>query len=105
MSKPQVMAKNVSVTPNLQPTEASRARLLRRPISLRGILPNPDHDPIFYCGRTIANLNFFDCYVGSGESWQVSDMPAIDALLSPAMSDSGALNTFSQCGGSSLRGP
>jgi hypothetical protein len=49
-----------------------------------GVLPSPDHDLIFNGGRTIANLHFFNFYVGGAESWQVSDMQSIDSALSAA---------------------
>src|ERR1700681_431625 len=93
MSKPEVTAMNVCVAAKSTSDKSTRARTA-----------TPTDIPVQITtrscgGRTIANLSFFDFYVGSGEPWQVSDMLAIDAFLSRAMSDSGALNTFGHCGG------
>ena len=87
MSKPKIMAMNVCVAPKSAADKSIRARTMMLSDIAPGIQPSPDHDLIFNGGRTLANLNFFNFYVGSPESWQVSDMQSIDTALSAAMSD------------------
>jgi hypothetical protein len=95
MSKPQIMAMNVFVAPKSAAHRSIRARTFMPDIA-PGIPPSPDHDLIFNGGRTFANLNFFNFYVGGAESWQVSDMKSIDTALSAAMSDRNLNNVISQ---------
>jgi hypothetical protein len=89
------MAMNVFVAPKSPAHRSIRARTFMPDIA-SGILPSPDHDLIFNGGRTFANLNFFNFYVGGAESWQVSDMQSIDPALSAAMSDRNLNNVISQ---------
>ena len=96
MSKPQIMAMNVCVAPKSAADRSIRARTVMSSDIAPGILPRPDHDLIFNGGRTIANLNFFNFYVGGAESWRVSDMQSIDTALSAAMSDRNLNNVIVQ---------
>jgi len=51
-----------------------------------GMNPTPEHDLIYRGGKTIANLNFYNIYLG-GTNWDHHDIQQIDASLSAAMSD------------------
>ena len=96
MSKPKIMAMNVCVAPTSAADKSIRARTMMLSDIAPGIQPSPDHDLIFNGGRTIANLNFFNFYVGGAESWRVSDMQSIDTALSAAMSDRNLNNVIVQ---------
>jgi hypothetical protein len=61
-----------------------------------GIPPSPDHDLMFNGGKRIANLNFFNFYVGGAEFWQASDLQSIDTALSTDMSDQNLNNLIVQ---------
>jgi len=96
MSKPKIMAMNVCVAPKSAADRSIRARTLVPSDIAPGIPPSPDHDLIFNGGRTIADLNFFNFYVGGAESWQASDMLSIDTALGAAMSDRNLNNVIVQ---------
>jgi len=96
MSKPKIMAMNVCVAPKSAADKSIRARTMMLSDIAPGIQPSPDHDLIFNGGRTLANLNFFNFYVGGAESWRVSDMQSIDTALSAAMSDRNLNNVIVQ---------
>ena len=72
MSKPKIMAMNVCVAPKSAADKSIRARTMMLSDIAPGIQPSPDHDLIFNGGRTLANLNFFNFYVGGAEFWQAS---------------------------------
>jgi hypothetical protein len=96
MSKPKIMAMNVCVAPKSAADRSIRARTLVPSDIAPGIPPSPDHDLIFNGGRTIADLNFFNFYVGGAESWRASDMLSIDTALGAAMSDRNLNNVIVQ---------
>jgi hypothetical protein len=89
---------NVFVAPRSQAEASIRGVLaIPRPEDLApGLQPTPDHDLVFNGGKTIANLNFANFYVGDVGSWQASDMQSIDAALSAAMSDQDLNNVMVQ---------
>ncbi len=52
-----------------------------------GFSPTPDHDLVFQGGKTIANLQFANLYIGGAQSWNPNDIQAINGSLAAAMSD------------------
>jgi hypothetical protein len=52
-----------------------------------GFTPTPSHDLVFHGGKTIANLQFANLYIGGYQSWNPNEIQAIDGSLSVAMSD------------------
>ncbi|MEH2327005.1 MAG: hypothetical protein V7K32_26255 [Nostoc sp.] len=49
--------------------------------------PSPSYDLVYRGGKTIANLNFVNIYLGGSQSWDNSDIQNIDWSLKEAMSD------------------
>ena len=96
MTKPLVRAMNVFVAPKSRADISIRARVAMPAEIAPGIPPSPDHDLIFNGGKRIANLKFFNFYVGGAESWQASDMQSIDTALSTSMSDQNLNNVIVQ---------
>ena len=72
MTKPTVRAMNVFVAPKSRADISIRARVAMPADIAPGIPPSPDHDLMFNGGKRIANLNFFNFYVGGAEFWQAS---------------------------------
>jgi hypothetical protein len=60
-----------------------------------GEKPTPSHDLHFHGGKTIADLNFVNFYVG-GDTWGASDISNIDKSLEAAMSDKNLNNVMEQ---------
>jgi len=54
---------------------------------LSGFDPSPSADLVYHGGKTIANLNYANFYLGGSQSWSNSDIKNIDFSLSQAMSD------------------
>jgi hypothetical protein len=61
-----------------------------------GIRPTPDHDLVFFGGRTIQKLTFTNFYVGGSQSWQPADIRNIDSALNAAMTDKHLNNVMAQ---------
>src|SRR5487761_2359062 len=60
-----------------------------------GAAPTPAHDLQFHGGKTIADLRFFNYYVGA-DAWPASDITNIDQSLAAAMSDVDLNNVMEQ---------
>ncbi len=55
---------------------------------VNGFSPTPDQDLVYHGGRTIANLQYANFYISSGNhSWNGAQMAVIDQSLAAAMSD------------------
>jgi|GEM_PF-879611 len=63
---------------------------------LAGFDPTPNQDLVYRGGKTIANLNFYNFYLGGSSSWDTSDIQKIDSSLSGAMSDQNLNSIMSQ---------
>src|SRR5690348_11225370 len=61
-----------------------------------GFQPTPEHDLKFRGGRTIAQLNYVNFYVGGAGAWNRSDVDNIDGALAKAMSDTKLNNVMRQ---------
>ncbi len=61
-----------------------------------GIQPSPAHDLVYNGGKTIANLSFYNFYIGGSAAWQSSDIQSIDSALSAALSDVNLNNVMVQ---------
>jgi hypothetical protein len=61
-----------------------------------GFDPRPAWDLTDFGGKTISDLVFVNCYVGSAGSWAAGDMTNIDKAMSGAMSDSGLESVIGQ---------
>ncbi len=61
-----------------------------------GISPTPNADLVYNGGKTIANLQYANLYVGGSQSWYSNDIQSIDASLNAAMTDSTLNNILSQ---------
>ena len=98
MSTQKVRPMNVYVAPQSAAETSIRSAVsMPQPAELAPGLPaTPAHDLVYNGGKTIANLNFPNFYVGGAESWQVSDMQSIDAALAAAMSDQDLNNVMVQ---------
>ena len=98
MSTQRVRPMNVYVAPQSTAEASIRSAVtMPQPAELAPGLPaTPAHDLVYNGGKTIANLNFSNFYVGGAESWQASDMQSIDAALAAAMSDQDLNNVMVQ---------
>jgi hypothetical protein len=71
--------------------------VVREPADIApGIQPTPAFDLLFYGGKTIPHLTFTNFYVGDSQSWQPTDMQAIDHALAAALSDQHLNNVMMQ---------
>lgn len=61
-----------------------------------GISATPSQDLIYNGGKTIANLQYANLYVGGSQSWNSSDIQSIDTSLNAVMTDSTLNNILSQ---------
>lgn len=52
-----------------------------------GVAPSPIHDLIFHGGKTVAQMQFQNLFIGGVASWKQSDIAGIDAAISAAMTD------------------
>ncbi len=98
MSSQKVRPMNVLVAPK-SAAEANirKSVAMPQPADLApGLPPTPEHDLVFNGGKTVANLNFINFYVGGAGAWQASDMQSIDSALSAAMSDQDLNNVMVQ---------
>lgn|SRR5262249_4411699 len=61
---------------------------LPHPVAIApGVNPAPLHDLIFHGGKTIAQMQYKNFYLGGNASWKASDIASIDACLSAALLD------------------
>jgi hypothetical protein len=75
----------------------ARAQATVMPAALApGFPATPKHDLLFHGGRTIANLQFSNFFVGGQDAWAASDVSNINAALSAAMSDQHLNNVMQQ---------
>jgi hypothetical protein len=80
-----------SALPLTSPLEAGTydVQVQAAPVSSRqlayGFSPTPNHDLVFHGGRTITNLQFANLYIGGAQSWNPSDIQAINQSLAAAM--------------------
>lgn len=95
MSTQKIRPMNVYVAPK-SAAETSIRKSIVMPELAPGLPATPEHDLVFNGGKTIANLNFRNYYVGGAGAWQASDMTSIDAALSAAMSDPNLNNVMVQ---------
>lgn len=92
----QVRPMNVFVAPK-SPADFSIRSAVAMPAALAPGLPaSPDHDLQFQGGHIIANLTFFNFYVGGSAAWQASNRTSIDTSLAAAMSDQQLNNVMVQ---------
>jgi hypothetical protein len=61
-----------------------------------GFPSTPKHDLIFHGGRTLAQMSFFDFFVGGAAAWAASDITNINNALQAAMSDQHLNNVVQQ---------
>lgn len=79
---------NIVVAPGSSAETNLRGGAVFRPAAIApGIAPAPDHDLAYNGGKIIANLGFYNFYIGGPAAWQASDIQSIDSALSAAMSD------------------
>jgi hypothetical protein len=79
---------NVTLRPESPALDAYAAQAKVSPdVIAAGFNPRPDLDLTYRGGRTIAHLNFVNCYLGGAQAWDEADRKHIDSALSHAMSD------------------
>lgn len=61
-----------------------------------GVTPSPIHDLIFHGGKTVAQMQFVNLYVGGSASWKEEDIASIDKAISAAMTDKQLNNVMVQ---------
>jgi hypothetical protein len=52
-----------------------------------GVNPSPLHDLIFHGGKTLAQMQYKNFFIGGAASWEASDIASIDTALAAAMRD------------------
>jgi len=99
LKKPRILPRNIQVASKSLGEKISRKRsgLPITPTEIApGFPPTPAHDLKYHGGRTIANLSFFNMYIGGASSWAQSDIVSIDKSISGAMSDIKLNNVMAQ---------
>jgi len=61
-----------------------------------GVTPSPIHDLIFHGGKTVAQMQFVNLYIGGSASWKEEDIASIDKAISAAMTDKQLNNVMVQ---------
>src|SRR5207302_5584164 len=61
-----------------------------------GVNPSPLHDLIFHGGKTVAQMQYKNYFIGGTASWDASDITSIDAALAAAMRDRQLNNMLTQ---------
>lgn len=88
---------NIFVAPGSSAETCLRGSAAPSPAAIApGIPPAPDHDLAYKGGKIIANLGFYNFYIGGAAAWAASDIQSIDSALAAAMSDVGLNNVMVQ---------
>ncbi|MGZ4828340.1 MAG: hypothetical protein ACXV8M_07955 [Candidatus Angelobacter sp.] len=86
----------VFVAKSSKAEKSVRSRISMPAVRVPGVPSTPKHDLIFHGGKTIADLNYVNFYVGGAPSWDANDIKSINDGLAAAMSDKNLNNVMCQ---------
>jgi hypothetical protein len=95
-TKIQVRPLRVYLRPKSAAESGFRARAVMPEARAPGLPSTPAHDLISHGGKTIADLQFANYYVGGAGAWNNNDIQSIDQALAAAMSDQHLNNVMAQ---------